>query len=133
MTADQIQVVGLGLTFCPDQEVNAFEVKDVNLFARKIMFKIIFDKDIRGPLSGVTSDKLWKNKTINKVKVLMELWEESNPSDELLEKPPLNSSSSPQIDGFFPPPHLYKAKSRFFPVLQGNPNVWAFTQQVTRG
>lgn len=43
LTEDQIQILSLGLTFCPDQEVDAIEViKGVNLFARKLMFKINF-------------------------------------------------------------------------------------------
>lgn len=58
---DQTQVFSLGLTFCPDQEVDAFKlIKDVNLFARKL-FKVIFNKDARGPPSGIAPDAFWQN------------------------------------------------------------------------
>lgn len=67
---------------------------------------------------------------------LMKLWEGSNTSDELV------PNSLDEIGGLsitqtsssicFPPPQLYQPRSRAFPLLQANPNIWAFTQQVTK-
>lgn len=99
------------------------------------MFKIIYDKDNKGSPSGMCSGDIWKDKTINEVKALndlMELWEESNPFDDTLEEPPSNPSLNSSTERLFPPPNLYRPKSRSFPILQGNPNIWAFTQQVTK-
>lgn len=62
----------------------------------------------------------------------MELWEETNPFDEPLEEPLLNPSLDTLSERSFLPPYHYKPKSRSFPLLHGNPNIWAFTQQVTK-
>lgn len=54
--------------------------------------------------------------TINDIKALddlMELWEEGH------------------TDKAESTPREYKPKSQVFPALQGNPNIWAFTQPVT--
>lgn len=32
----------------------------------------------------------------------------------------------------FPPPQLFKPKSKNFPTLGNNPNIWAFVQQITK-
>lgn len=41
----EILVLQKGLLFCPDQNLDIFEcVKDVNLFARKLLMKVMLDK-----------------------------------------------------------------------------------------
>lgn len=38
----------------------------------------------------------------------------------------------PPPERIFPPPIFYRPKSTSFPALEGNPSIWAFTQQVTK-
>lgn len=88
LTDDQIRVFSLGLSFCQEQEVDSFEIiKDINLFAQKLMFKVIYDKEHSISTSKNLSEEIWKDKTINEIRAineLMELWEESNPLDDPL-------------------------------------------------
>lgn len=65
----------------------------------------------------------------------MELWDESNPEEEgwvfnqsgtFLDLP--NHPPTPLLY----PPKAYKSKSKSFPILQGNLNIWAFVIQVTK-
>lgn len=45
LTWDEIEVLSLGLGFCPDQTPDVFEViKDLNLFVRKLSLKAIHQK-----------------------------------------------------------------------------------------
>lgn len=70
----------------------------------------------------------------------MELWNEGHIDEiDLAEAYSLQSGQSAPVpfhSNPSPPPILstpknYKPRSTTFPALQGNPNVWAFTQQVT--
>lgn len=46
MTQAQIEVLALGLGFCPDQDHNLFTtIKDVNLFVRKLTLKTLHHKN----------------------------------------------------------------------------------------
>lgn len=79
--------------------------------------------------------------TISDIKALedlMELWDEGHIDEteyseaehfwsDLDGSLPLHASPS-----ILSIPRDYKPKSRVFPNLQGNPNVWAFTNQVTK-
>ena len=142
LSVDQISVLELGLSFCPTQNIDAFElIKDINLFSRKLMLKILFYK----PKTNF-DNPLWQQMSLDDIKAveeLMELWEEGHINDddlslaELLETdsvPPAPAALGPQHNA----PSItstkrdYKPKSRMFPTLQGNPNVWAFTSQVTK-
>lgn len=142
LTKDQISVLSLGLTFCPMQKVDQFQlIKEKNLFSCKLMFKILHDKPKPSVQTPTLDNPLWKQMTISDIKAmeeLMELWEEGNIDEtEYLEaehiwsdndNPGLSLSPSPIIST----PKDYKPKSKVFPTLQGNPNVWAFTNQVTK-
>lgn len=91
--------------------------------------------------SRLPSNDIWKDLSQNDIKALddlLELWEESNSLDDSFEELPsnlLNASSVSDTSAVvrcFPPPQTYKPESCYFPVLQGNPNIWAFTQQVIK-
>lgn len=67
----------------------------------------------------------------------MELWDESNPEEEgwthlVPWVNPGKSVHSQLRKPIFVPPKTYKPKSKSFPVLQGNPNIWAIVLQVTK-
>lgn len=45
LTYEKVLVLQKGLSFCLDQNLDIFEcVKDVNLFARKLLLKVMLDK-----------------------------------------------------------------------------------------
>lgn len=133
-------MLSLGLTFCPTQKIDQFKlIKDINLFSRKLLFKVFFKNSSysTGPPRSL-NNPLWDDITIKDLKALddlMELWEEGH-TDE-------NESSTPEINPPSPPPpppadptlsffaREYKPKTRAFLALQANPNIWAFTKQVT--
>lgn len=59
---------------------------------------------------------------------LMDLWEEGHTADDEDE---FVSPSPLSVTGVsFPPLQAFKPKSRNFPLLNTNPNIWAFVQQV---
>lgn len=60
---------------------------------------------------------------------LMELWEEGHTGDDAPLVPPMEGVVVPGV--VFLPPMSFKFKSRAFPTLSNNPNIWAFVQQVT--
>lgn len=148
LSAEQVSILKLGLTFCPTQRVDQFElIKDINLFSRRLMFKILYDKPDASNNGRALDDPAWRDMTIADIKAmeeLMELWEEGGlEEDDLLEADslllgadspsPLPPSSIPtSLPRLLSKPREYKPKSRTFPTLQGNLNVWAFTNQVTR-
>lgn len=77
----------LGLSFCPTQKGNKFELaKDVLLFARKLLFHVIHDTTITLQAQKAQDMELWKDFTINDfraLKDLMQLWKESNPIEPI--------------------------------------------------
>ncbi|XP_073491307.1 uncharacterized protein [Aquarana catesbeiana] len=78
--AEQLSILKLGLTFCPVQKVDQFElIKDINLFSRKLMFKILYDKSDIPINDRALANPAWEGMTISDIKAmeeLMELWEE---------------------------------------------------------
>lgn len=52
----EIEVLKLGLSFCPSQTIDKFTlVKDLQFFARNLTYKYIFDSD-RGRVIGKDDD-----------------------------------------------------------------------------
>ncbi|PIO33735.1 hypothetical protein AB205_0155560 [Aquarana catesbeiana] len=104
------------------------------------MFRILYDKP--QPLTQIQqpSSPLWKEMNINDIKALedlMELWDEGHIDEtEYIEADLLQSGQVAAFPKLVPSPIMslpkdYNLKSHTFPTLQGNPSVWAFTQQVT--
>lgn len=57
----------------------------------------------------------------------MDLWEEGHVTPWLVSPPGLSVAGMS-----FTPPQSFKPKSRMFPLLNTNPNIWAFIQQTTK-
>lgn len=134
----------LGLTFCADEDT----VKDLHLFVRRLMYKVLYDKEpntvqdveqLHPVMDTVTFEDL------RALQDLMDLWDESNPEEEgwvfnpsgvsmsASQKHPTCTPPVPPTAGVvFGTPKSYKPRSISFPVLQGNSNIWAFVIQVTK-
>lgn len=130
LSEDEAVVLKLGLTYCPDQEADKFKlVKDMHLFARHLIYKVIYDKDQKGTSIPTFDNSLLENVTIEDLKALqdlMDLWHERNPGEEglpvtTMEQVPFVTPSwnTPE----YIPPRSYKLKSKSFPIPQGNPNI----------
>lgn len=51
LRVEQLEVLAMGLGFCPERNHNLFDtVKDVNLFVRKLMLKVLHHKNIQSPV-----------------------------------------------------------------------------------
>lgn len=127
------QFLKLGLTFCPDSDVDRFTIiKDIHLFAPRLVFKTFYDKptQLSGPIGSKGPDVgTYTLQKLRAIDDLMELWEKSQTELEI----PLDDSSLDVLGGVtFPPPFSFKPKSRNFPLLNNNHNIWAFVQQTTQ-
>lgn len=102
------------------------------------MYKVLDDKEQRD--NELPDNIVLKDITFEELRALqdlMKLWDESNPEQEgwTFNAPGavLGASTHPHpCTPTFDPPKSYKSKSQSFPVLQGNPNIWAFVIQVTK-
>lgn len=126
------QVLKLGLTFCPDFQLDKFHlIKDLHLFARRLLYKVIFDKPKLDTCSNVKISNLQFNMEEQQAyEDLMALWEEGHTDDDVsgcLHLPELSVAGVS-----FPPPQSYKPKSKNFPLLSTNPNIWAFVTQTSQ-
>lgn len=132
----------LGLTFCRDRNADKFElIKDLQLYARQLMYKVLYDKE-QNTAQDLEQQKnsVMDGVTFEDLKALqdpMELWDDSNPEEEGWVFNPSGESVGesqdqstlplpcpPRVD--FGTPQVYKLKSKSFPILQGNSNIWAF-------
>lgn len=44
LSPNELHILDLGLMFCPDQQIDIFKmIKDPHLFARWLMFKVIYN------------------------------------------------------------------------------------------
>lgn len=127
LTDEQTHVLKLGLTFCPSTDLDRFQlIKDIHLFARRLLFKIIYDKPSVSEPSDSPPLEL-SDTELQALDDLMQLWEEGHTSDA---KAPLPSCGVVVPGVSFPPPVPFRPKSCTFPSLQINPNIWAFVQQT---
>lgn len=128
LSENEAKVLKLGPTFCPDQEADQC--------ARYLMYKVLYDKgpmDIEIP----TFDNSVLGKTnmedLRALQDLMEVWDKSNPEEEgdvaTISGQTPDIPLLPNVHDHFPP-KSYKPKSKSFPILQGNSNIWAFVIQV---
>lgn len=78
----EIEVLGLGLSFCPTSRADPFEaVKDLNLFARRLTYKYIYDKEKKKKKQELIEHEQWKGFTVREfmdLKDLMDLLDENN-------------------------------------------------------
>lgn len=84
MSDSEAQVLKLVPTFCPDSQVDKFDlIKDVHLFARRLMYKVIFDKPPAQPATSVShvnvNDNIAEHHALAE---LMDLWEEGHVTDD---------------------------------------------------
>lgn len=90
LTNDETNVLQLGLTFCPDTNVDRFKViKDIHLFARRLLYKTIYHKPVN--VEHVATSTGLNDLTIREIQALhelMELWEEDGESVDSLINPP---------------------------------------------
>lgn len=129
LTADQVQVLKLGLTFCPSTDLDRFQlIKDIHLFARRLLFKVIYDKTPSLESSTSTSGEP-SEAELRALADLECLWDEGHTTEDVT---PMASGGMVVSGVSFPPPTSFKPKSRNFPSLQTNPNIWAFVQQITQ-
>lgn len=104
------------------------------------MFRILYNIPQLLTQTQQLSSPLWKemnNNDINALEDLMELWDEGHIDEneylaaDLLQSGQATASPDLALSHIISLPKDYKPKSLTFPTMQGNPNVWAFTQQVT--
>lgn len=107
----------------------------MHLFARKLLFKVIYDKSQSNTalVQNVHVNPSQQVPTLAEIQALeelMSLWEEGcTDGDDSLD--PTNLEAAALGAPPFPPPVSFKPKSVNFPNLSTNPNIWAFVQQVT--
>lgn len=71
LSLDEVEVLRKGLSFCPDQELNIFDaVKDIHLFARKLVLKVLMEKSHSEKLNY---NELFKGYTVADFKALKEI------------------------------------------------------------
>lgn len=129
LSSDEKSVLELGLSFCPTQKGNKFELaKDVMLFARKLLFHIIHDTTVTPQVQKAWDMELWKDFTINDfwaLKDLMQFWEESNTAEPIVSVILPMETSNTKLEVI----PEYKNKSQSFPPLQCNIHIWSFVQK----
>lgn len=76
----------MGLSFCPDGEADKFElVKDLHLFARRLMYKVLYDNQQNATALPENDNSILDNVALQEMQALqdlMSLWDESNPEEE---------------------------------------------------
>lgn len=86
LSNDAKELLQLGLSFCPVQNLDKFTViKDLNLFTRKLLLKVIYDKDKKN-VNLIENDDILKGFSVQdfrNLKTLMQLLEEHKIAKEL--------------------------------------------------
>lgn len=131
LSPSEIEVLRLGLSFCPSQQIDKFTLaKDLHLFARNLTYKYVFDNE-RGRVMGREED-FYKGFTVQDfraLKILIQLLDENESSGDLTE----STSEEEELDSeVAPEPWKFKVKSQKFPNLQTCPAVWAFLKQTKK-
>lgn len=120
LTKHEVEVLRRGLSFCPDEGIDVFDiVKDVNLFARKLILKVLLDKSSSKP----NYLELFKGYTVADFRALKDLILLMQESEELgsldssileqdIETLLARAQHRPSDNLIFP---RYKSKSKTFP------------------
>ncbi|PIO22763.1 hypothetical protein AB205_0191570, partial [Aquarana catesbeiana] len=94
------------------------------------LYRVIFDKSLTEPHSYDKLANIQENIEEHQAfEDLMELWEEGHVTDDdsgFVSPPGLSVTGMS-----FPSPQSFKPKSRLFPLLNTNPNIWAFVRQTS--
>lgn len=122
---EEIEVLSLGLNFCVEV------IKDVNIFARNLLLKIIYTKE--------TNQGSFQSSTASNAPTLVPMDALNEEFLELLQDPLMESQidATQNFDDKEPPTsehkiNEFKNRSTKFPSLQLNPNILTFAQQVIR-
>lgn len=116
-------ILARGLSFCPDQDLDRFEVtKDIQLFARKLILKQLYSKE-------TPKQPKFKLQELIALDNLIALLDE-NESPDLIDQIDLEQllGRFDQSDLPQPPVQTFKKKSDKFPALNTNSNVLAFVK-----
>ncbi|KAM5191587.1 WD repeat-containing protein 64 [Mantella aurantiaca] len=145
----EMDVLRLGLSFCPEQDIDVFEtIKDINLFARKLILKVMYDSSSSSGQSDYDPYGNYSIQDFRNLKMLMQLLQENEDyeknnslgSDEdsisacpSPPPPPLDEKShNITEEGNNMSPLTYQPKSSKFPPLKTNPHVHMFVESITR-
>lgn len=105
-------------------------IKDIHLFARKLTFKVLYDKPSTDSQTFSFEQRKYDADEIQAIEDLMELWEEGHTDVGAFIDPPSVGICASFVA--FPPPPSYKPRSLNFPVLSENASIWSFVEQITK-
>ena len=65
LSPTEVELLSLGLSFCPNTTSKKFElIKDLYLFARKLTYKFMFDKERCTQQTDSAHQEIWKDFTV---------------------------------------------------------------------
>lgn len=118
---EKIEVLKLGLSFCP-MNLDKYEtIKDIYLLSRNLTYKYLFDGDRLRAIQDKRISEQVKNFTMEDFRALMLLLDE-NVSDASTP----DSAASETAASYVPQQKKCKPKTQRFPDLMSNSNIWAF-------
>ena len=127
LSKDELTVLKLGLSFCPNSNLDKYEViKDLYLFARKLTYKFIFDPDkkrLREERELSEQIKKYSMKEFRALRDLILLLDENDTSNSSPTNEPSDTNKKLQ---------KFKKKSDQFPDLNTNPQIAAFLMATVR-
>lgn len=105
LSAEERALLSKGLSFCPASNLNIFKViKDLNLFARKLLLKSMYAKN-------KSQSKVPTTQGDNDLDVLLSLLEEQDSSD-LIDMIDIDSLLQEHLTTEVPPPRLKQLKNK---------------------
>lgn len=130
LTEAEKEVLSLGLSFCPSRSLDNFEVvKDIFLFARKLLFKSMYTKTKKSEEIIAPNLKTADFKALRDLNLLLQenegiesSWLDAWESDDSEEEKIDDSKQHKQ----------FKRKSHRFPALSQNPALALFVKQTAK-
>lgn len=102
LSGAELEVLSLDLSFCPTASIDSFEiVKDLDLFARHLTYKYMFDDERKKKKQEILEHEQWKGFTVRDFMALKDLMDHLDENDGSLggsaeEGPPTCTGVSPQ-------------------------------------